>query len=258
MIGLGIDEGSLATKALILKDDQILAWSVKPTDISRKSITGVLDDVLNRTGLRLNEIKNIISTGIGKKEVGYATGTLSEVSCAVRGAAFLFPGVRTVVDIGGQNCRAIRCDGDGEVIGFALNDKCAAGTGIFLTSMAKALEVDIGEMGQLSRQSTMEVNITSMCVVFAESEVVTLIHRSVPKADIIRGLHKSIAMRVNGLVHSVGLESRAALVGGVAKNAGVVSCLEDLFKQKVFVPGEPQLVCALGAAAAARERGGAN
>lgn len=258
MIGMGVDVGSLTTKALILKGDEITAWSVRPTGTSRKSIIKVLDDVLSKSGLRHSEIKNIIATGIGKKEVDFATGALSEVTCSARGAAFLFPDARTVVDIGGQNCRAIRCDAEGSVLDFALNDKCAAGTGIFLTSMAKALEVEIEEMGQLSLQSAQEVNITSMCAVFAESEVVTLIHRRVPKADIIKGLHRSIAMRINGLVHSVGLENGAVIVGGVARNTGMISCLEDLFKQKILVPGEPELAGALGAAAAARERGDSN
>lgn len=255
MITLGVDVGSLAIKAVILKDNEILVFKIVPTDTEGEATKVILDEILAEAGLAFDELKNIVATGIGKREADYARDYSSEVTCDARGASYLFPEAGVVIDIGGQSCRAIRCNSRGDVMDFALNDKCAAGTGIFLSSMAKALEVNPEEMGELSLQSTDEVNITSMCAVFAESEVVSQIHHKVPKVDIIKGLHKSIALRIHGLANKVGLENQIVVIGGVAKNVGVVNCLEELIKQKLCVPEEPQIIGALGAAIIARERG---
>ena len=253
MITMGVDIGSLATKAVILKDDRIRAWSIMPSDTGGTKV--ILEDVLQKAGITAGDVQNVISTGIGKKEADYAGGQASEVICDAAGATFLFPGVSAVIDIGGQSCRAIKCDPEGSVVDFALNDKCAAGTGIFISSMARALEVSPEEMGRLSLESTKDVNISSMCAVFAESEVVSQIHQKVSKVDIIKGIHKSIALRIHGMVNKIQPAEGIVVIGGVAGNIGVVSCLEELIKQKMLIPEEPQITGALGAAIIARERG---
>jgi predicted CoA-substrate-specific enzyme activase len=190
---------------------------------------------------------------MGKKEATFVAGQATEVMCDAKGAQYLFPQVRGIIDIGAESCRVIECDQKGNVVDFVLNDKCAAGTGIFLDSMAKALEVKPEEMGELSLKSMQDVNITSMCAVFAESEVVSLIHRKVDKVDILKGIHKSIASRICGLANRLRMEGEIAVLGGVAKNIGVITSLEEILRLKLAVPPNPQIVSALGAAFIARE-----
>jgi predicted CoA-substrate-specific enzyme activase len=173
------------------------------------------------------------------------------VLCAARGIARLHPGTCGVIDMGGESTRVVKLDEKGQVLEYALNDKCAAGTGIFLDAMARAMGVEVADMGPLSRKSTRDVEITSMCVAFAESEVVSLVHNRTPREDILRGIHKSIASRVLGMVTRVGLngsQGRTMVIGGLAQNVGIVACLEDMMKQKLEVPENPRIVVALGAA----------
>jgi predicted CoA-substrate-specific enzyme activase len=215
-----------------------------------------MDDALTKAGITMNEVDSVISTGAGKKEVTFAQGQVTEVMCEAKGALFLYPTARGVLDLGGESTRAVKLDATGKVVDFALNDKCAAGTGIFLDAMAKVMGVEIEKMGPLSLESTQEVNITSTCVVFAESEVVSQVHRQTPKIDILRGIHKSIASRVYGLVSRIGVAENTVVVGGLARNVGVIACLEEMMKQKVIIPDNPHLVPALGAALIAAERAG--
>ncbi|MDP3040970.1 MAG: acyl-CoA dehydratase activase, partial [Deltaproteobacteria bacterium] len=165
----------------------------------------------------------------------------------------VYPETRTVIDIGGQDSKVIRLDKKGRNVDFQMNDKCAAGTGRFLEVMARALEVKLEDLGRLSRSAQRTIKISSMCTVFAESEVVSLIADNQPQEVIIRGLHDAIADRILGMIRRVGVEEKVTLTGGVAKNEGVVQALEERLEVRVFVPPEPQIIGALGAALLARE-----
>ena len=206
MITIGIDVGSLNTKAVVLKDDKILSWSVIPTGESTSGAAkNSMDEALKKAGVS-EEVGHIVSTGPGAKEAAVADSQATEVICLGKGAWYLNPKVKGAIDIGAESCRVVKYEDSGAVHDFALNDKCASGTGIFLNAMAKALEVNLEDMGKLSLKSTEEINITSTCVVFAESEVVSQIHRRVNKNDILRGIHNSIASRVRGLANRLQLE----------------------------------------------------
>jgi predicted CoA-substrate-specific enzyme activase len=249
MMYAGLDVGALWTKAVVLREGALAGWGVVPTgDSSRKAAEEALKEALKPIGAAIGDLKGVAATGAGKKEVKLAAEQATEIMCAARGAAFLHPEARGVVDMGGESTRAVKLDETGGVVDYALNDKCAAGTGVFLDAMAKVMGVKVEDMGPLSLQSTADVAITSMCVAFAESEVVSQVHRQTPKKDILRGIHRSIATRVFGLVSRAGLEGGSLAIGGLALNPGIVACLEDLMKRKLIVPENPMIVCALGAA----------
>ncbi len=253
MAVIGADAGSLNTKVVVMDDSGVLSRSMVNSsvpDAAKKAI----DEALKATSLSRDSVGTIISTGIGKKEVEGATGQATEIVCDARGVGYFFDSVGMAVDMGAESSRAIRCDPAGNVVEFALNDKCAAGTGIFLDSMAKALRVPVDKMGALSLKSTQEVNITAMCVVFAESEVVSQIHKKMPREDIINGINKSIATRVYGMMNRVGVDSAVVAVGGLANNEGVVGWLEKLTGVTVKVPKHPEFVGAVGAALLAAEK----
>ena len=254
----GLDVGSLWTKAVVVRGGEIVGWSVALTgDSSSRAAEKTLNDALKLVGASMNDVASVVATGAGKKEVSFARQQAAEVVCLARGTAQLLPGARGVIDMGGESTRVVKLDDAGSVMDYALNDKCAAGTGVFLDAMAKVMKVTVEEMGPLSLESEADVNITSTCVAFAESEVVSLIHRQTPKQDILRGIHRSIATRVFGMVNRIGLEGTKAVVGGLSLNTGIVTCLEDMIKDKLTVPENPQIVSALGAALiAAKEEGG--
>ena len=196
----------------------------------------------------VGQIGRVVATGYGRIAVPFASKKVTEITCHARGAYHLFPQTRTVIDIGGQDSKVIRLGKDGRVVDFVMNDKCAAGTGRFLEVMARALEVSLEDMGRLSDLARERLTISSMCTVFAESEVVSLIAEGHPKEDIIRGLHDAVSERVAGMAERVGLENGVTMTGGVAKNAGVVRSLEERLGVKISRPEEPQIVGALGAA----------
>jgi len=256
MIAAGLDIGSLWTKAVVLKDGTMAGWCVAPTGESTgESVEGALKEALKPLGASIGDVKVIVATGAGRKEISFAAADATEVLCAALGTAFLNPGARGVIDMGGESIRVVKLDEKGNVVEYALNDKCAAGTGVFLDAMAKALGVKVDEMGPLSLESTADVNITSICVAFAESEVVSLVHRQTPREDILKGIHKSIATRIFGMVRRIGLEGEKLAIGGLARNRGIISCLEDMVKDKITVPENPQIVSATGAALVAAGRG---
>ena len=256
MLCAGLDIGSLWTKAVVLRGGSVAGWSMVPSTEGSGAAQGALQEALGPTGAGLHDLGAVVATGAGRKEVPFATRQASEVLCAARGIARLHPGTCGVIDMGGESTRVVKLDENGQVNEYALNDKCAAGTGIFLDAMARAMGVDVADMGPLSQKSTREVEITSMCVAFAESEVVSLVHNRTPREDILRGIHKSIASRVFGMVTRVGLngsQGRTMVIGGLAQNVGIVACLEDMMKKKLEVPENPRIVVALGAALVAED-----
>ncbi len=247
---MGIDSGSTSTNAVIINDKkEILSYAVLRTGAkSAESAERIRNEVLEKAGLTPEDITCTVSTGYGRVSIPYADRNVTEISCHGRGAHFINPDVRTILDIGGQDSKAIRLNDDGDVIDFVMNDKCAAGTGRFLEMMADTLEVGIEALGPLSLKSREDVEISSMCSVFAESEVISLIAQNKEPADIARGIHKAIAGKAMSLLRKVGLEREFMMTGGVAKNPGMTAVLEEMLGAPLCIYEEPEIVGALGAA----------
>ncbi len=257
MIVAGLDVGSITTETVILDGLGVLASVILPTGAnSRKAAERSLDAALKQARRRKDDLAAIVTTGYGRTSFAPATKAVTEITCHARGAFFIHPGTRTVIDIGGQDSKVIRLDGQGRNVDFQMNDKCAAGTGRFLEVMARALEINVEDLGRLSLDAPRTIKISSMCTVFAESEVVSLIAENQPKEVILRGLHDAIADRIVGMIHRVGIEAEITLTGGVAKNQGVVRALEDRLGFKLYIPPEPQIIGALGAALLAKDLAG--
>ena len=247
---LGIDSGSTSTNAVIMDGERrIEAYAVVRTGAkSGDSAERVLEEVLRKASLTREEIDLIVSTGYGRVSIPFADRNVTEISCHGKGAHYFNPSVRTVLDIGGQDSKAIRLNESGDVVDFVMNDKCAAGTGKFLEMMARTLEIDIEELGQESLRWKEDIDISSMCSVFAESEVISLIANNREKCDIAHGIHKSVANRSVSLMRRVGLEPGYMMTGGVAKNPGAVREIEEKLGEKLFICEEPEIVGAAGAA----------
>lgn len=251
----GIDIGSLTCDAVIIDESaNIVSSSIVLTGArSRNAIETAYARAREEAGLNSDKVAGLISTGYGREQVEGRLKSITEISCHARGAAFLFPKTRLILDIGGQDSKTIKVGEGGQVLDFAMNDKCAAGTGRFFEVMARALEIDLDDMGQLASRATNKLSISSMCTVFAESEVVSLVARGEPVEDIVAGLCRAVAERTRALAQRVGIAPEVTMTGGVAKNLGVVHALEELLDQKFNIPAEPQIVGALGAALFARE-----
>ncbi|MDR4505372.1 MAG: acyl-CoA dehydratase activase [Candidatus Scalindua sp.] len=255
MLTLGIDIGSLSTDAVLLNDKkEIVSYEVIATGASsKKACDKIYNQILKVTNLDAKDIDYVVATGYGRIKVPFADEVVTEITCHARGANYCFPSARTVIDIGGQDSKAIKLDAKGNVLDFSMNDKCAAGTGRFLEVMARTLEIDLDDMGELSLKGTDSVSISSLCTVFAESEVVSLIGADHKTENICKGLHVSIAKRVSAQAKRVGLEEDVIMTGGVAKNIGVVRELEKKLSCSIKIPDEPQIAGALGAALIALE-----
>jgi len=251
-ITAGIDIGSSTSKAVIFAGGEVVSYSIGPSSVSpTKTARLVFQRALSSAGIDREQVTYVVGTGYGRAKVEFADENVSEISCHAKGAHHLLPEVRTVVDIGGQDTKAISINKSGLVADFVMNDKCAAGTGRFLDFMARSMELDIKDMVSLHFEEGVPAMISSMCSVFAESEVINLINEEVPLPSIIKGLHKSVANRISTLVRRVGMQQEIVVTGGVAKNSGVVETLEQILKCKfVTLPGivDPQIVGALGAA----------
>jgi len=252
----GIDIGSLSAEAVIINNKEVLSHSIIPTGAeSAKTAQKALGIALERINpVTMQDIRYIVATGYGRGIVPFAHQNITEISCHARGAHFLFPSVRTILDMGGQDCKAIRCDSNGKMVNFVMNDKCAAGTGRFLEIMSRALDIPLDEIGPLSLRAEKECTISSRCAVFAKSEVLSLNRSGVPKEEILSGVHEAISQRMVELLSRVGVEKDFAMTGGVAKNLGVVKKIEMKIGLPVVIPSEPQIIGALGAALFARDK----
>jgi predicted CoA-substrate-specific enzyme activase len=254
---LGIDIGAVSAKAVIVRGGASCAQAVLDTGSSVVRIAdAMVKQVLAAAGMSAGELDGIVATGYGRTAVGFADKKVTEITCHARGVCHLIPEVRTVIDIGGQDSKAMRIDGAGRVTDFVMNDKCAAGTGRFLEVMARALEVPLDDLGSLSLTSLNPCPISSLCTVFAESEVVFLRGEGRAREDIAAGIHRAIASRVAAMLSQMGPEEAVVLTGGVARNSGVVRALCDELQLAVRVPEHPQLTGALGAALIAAELSG--
>lgn len=259
MLFLGIDIGSLSCDAMLIDDaDEVVAWSVVPTGARNQiAIERAREEALRAAGATTADVAATVATGYGRDRVDGRLASVTEISCHARGISHSLPGTGVLIDIGGQDSKVIRLDPDGAVAEFAMNDKCAAGTGRFLEAMARALEVDVSELDALDSGAHGGLTLSSMCTVFAESEVVSLIAEGADTSEIARGLHRAIASRTQALVRRVaprldGL--RVAMSGGVARNAAVLRALSEALETEIAVPSEPDTVGALGAALIARRR----
>jgi len=252
VISAGIDAGAATTKVLLLQDREIKGYRIAGTAFDfLTSAENMFVELLATLNIGREEIGKVYATGYGRNSISFADKSISEITAHAKGTSFLFPEVRGIIDVGGQDSKVIVVE-DGKVTDFLMNDKCAAGTGKFLEYTAKALEVPINDLGDLALGSSRPADITSMCTVFAESEVISLRARGISKEDIAAGLIASIAQRVLVMAKRMGLKEHIAFVGGVAKNAGMKAALEKELGVTLYVPFEPQITGALGAAIAAQ------
>lgn len=252
MITVGLDIGSVASKG-VLWGQGIKFSAVLPTGWSpREAGENIFASLLAQSGMEREAVDHIVVTGYGRVSFTGASQAITEISCHARGVAALCPEARTIIDIGGQDSKIISINEKGKVLDFAMNDKCAAGTGKFLQIMANTLGMDVGELAS-SEVPAATVGINSMCTVFAESEIIGLLARGSPKGGIIAGLHQSVGKRVATMARRLGVKERIVFTGGVAQNAGVRRALEEELKNSVFVPEGCQFTGALGAALLAAE-----
>lgn len=248
--------GSQSTKVLILEGDRILAAvTAKTGESAQTEARQAMELAVRQAHLMPADIRWVVSTGTGRMRAPFAQKQRSSVSCLAKGARFLFPQARAVVDAGAESSTAIRLSADGEVADLATNDKCAGGSGTFLDTMSKMLRIELADMGAISARATSAEPISSKCAVFAESEVISLVHRTppVPVANIVAGIHESMVDRLFGMAQRVGMQSDVVMTGGVAKNIGIVRAMQARLGKPVLVPEDPQIVGALGAALFARQ-----
>ncbi|MDR1321548.1 MAG: acyl-CoA dehydratase activase [Gracilibacteraceae bacterium] len=259
MITVGIDSGSQNIKAVALQDGAVVARAKILAEFDAvKAAEAVYELVLRQAGLTESDVEAVAATGAGRALVPFAVLCINEVSSASKGARMVRPGAEVVIDLGAESSRAIRLQPDGKVKKYEINDKCASGAGTFIETMARALQMEIEDMGPYSLRHTREVPMNAQCVVFAESEVVSLIHQQESKENIAYAIHMGIANRVGALFRRLGLSDELVLIGGPALNVGLVECMGKESGRKIFVPEYPDFISAMAAAAAAAEnaRGG--
>lgn len=259
MLTMGVDIGSASSKVVILKDGrEILAEVVVPVGTGTSGPTRALQQALSMAGVERSAINKVVVTGYGRMTYEGADEQVSEITCHAKGVHHLVPDTRTIIDIGGQDAKVIKLDAHGYVSNFVMNEKCAAGTGRFLEVMARVLEVAVSGLAELGEQAENVVPISSTCTVFAESEVISQLSAGQKSADVVAGIHQSVARRVAGLVGRVGITPTVVITGGVAQNSGVVQALEKELKVSITVAPKSQLTGALGAALIAFESAAKN
>jgi predicted CoA-substrate-specific enzyme activase len=245
----GIDVGGKNVHIVVKKDGQILDKITGPTGIKKaEAVEQLYNEVLKKAGLARKDVERVVATGSAAKRAAFANDAIPDVAADARGVITLIPSARTVIDVGAEEGRSIKVSPEGKVLDFAINEKCAAGTGTFIEAMSRALEVSVDEMSKIALQSTRTLSINAQCAVFGESEVVSLIHQKTPKRDIARAVMNAIAGRIASVTRIVGLEKDVVMVGGMARNAGFVDSLKKNIEMDVLVPEDPDYIGALGAA----------
>jgi predicted CoA-substrate-specific enzyme activase len=255
MIACGLDAGARTTKAVVLADGAVRARAIAATGGDAAETAGrVLAEAFKEAGVRREDLAGLVATGYGRAVVDGASAAITEITCQARGVRHAMPAVRGILDVGGQDSKAIALDTDGQVRDFAMNDRCAAGTGRFLEVMASAFDLDLEEAAQRALSAETAVPIASTCTVFAESEVVSLRGQGYPSETILAGVHAAVASRLRGMAERVALDGPVAFTGGVARNPAAVEALRRALPIEVRVPDHPQTTGALGAALLAAER----
>lgn len=246
---LGVDIGSTASKCIVIKNGkEIIGKSLVNFGTGTSGPLRAIDKVLEESNLSIEEMSSFVATGYGRNSVEGINFQMSELSCHALGAHFLFPNARTVIDIGGQDAKALNISETGMLVNFVMNDKCAAGTGRFLDVMARILEIDISELASCSLLSTEKVNISSTCTVFAESEVISQLSQKKNRNDIIKGIHRAVAGRIAGLVKRIGVKDVVVITGGLSPNYGLVGELEIELGCKIYTSPLAPFAGAIGAA----------
>jgi len=251
----GIDIGSRTVKAVIMEDGKIISSYINESILQgAQAAIDTLTEALKLAGLKQEDLKEMVATGYGRFQFSISEKHISEISCHARGVHWYDPDVRTILDIGGQDSKAINCDEKGRLTNFVLNSKCAGGTGRFLEVIADLLDVSIEELGALSQKSTKDISFSTVCVIFAKTEALNMLREGVEKSDIAAGLHNSIATVSSTMLKKISLKREFSLTGGVAKNIGVIEKIHNKIGIKPYVCPEPQLVGAIGAALFAEVR----
>ena len=252
MIVAGIDVGGKNVHIVIARNGDIMAKAGAPSGINKaEAVEQLYDETLKKAGLKREDVSQVVATGSSGQRVAFAGGVIPDAAADARGVIRLIPSARTIIDVGAEEGRAIKISPEGKVLDFAINEKCAAGTGTFVDTMARALEIPIEEMSKISLQSTKSIPMNAQCAIFGESEVVSLIHQKTSRQDIARAVHDAIAGRVGSVARIVGIENDIVMIGGVARNDGFVESLKRELEMDIKVPENPDFVGALGAAAAA-------
>jgi (R)-2-hydroxyacyl-CoA dehydratese activating ATPase len=251
----GCDIGSLTAKAVIIDENEIVSFAViKAKTRPEISAREVMDIALKKADLKYDNLNKIIGTGYGKELIDFVTGTESEITCHGKGAWSRNKSVKTVIDIGGQDAKAIKIDDEGNIIRYIYNDKCASGTGRFLEVIADALDIELNQMGEVETKSDKELTLSNQCVIFAETEIISLISEGESVSNIIKALHTSVSGRVSSLARSIGIEENVIFTGGVAKNQGVFRALSSSLGVDLLTSDiDPQITGAYGAALIAME-----
>lgn len=252
----GVDAGSTTTKAVVLDaGNELVGKSLRATGANvTVASEKAYEEALADAGVRERDLAYVIGTGYGRYKIAFGDAQVTEIGCHAKGAHFLFPKTRTLVDIGGQDTKAIRVSDEGEVLDFCMNDKCAAGTGRFLENAAAVLDLELDEIGPVSLRGEAPIRITNVCTVFVESEIVSHLARGQAVADILKGVHNAIGGRTMALVRRIGTDPEITFTGGVSRNEGMVRALEDRFGRTVNVSPLSQYMGCLGAALFAGER----
>lgn len=255
MIVAGLDIGSRSAKAVIMEDGRILSSSLCDTGAeSAKTAVRAIDQAMEGTGLSLEDLQYVVATGYGRVLVPFANENISEIGCHAKGANWYFPSVRTILDMGGQDCKAINCDETGRVTQFIMNDKCAGGTGRFLELMAQVSGVALEDIGELSLMSEKPVPFNTICALFAKHEAVRMIRRGIALTDIFNGLHEAISTRCFSLLRRISIREEFTITGGISKNRGMVAKLKEKVRLEPLIAPDPQIVGAVGAALFAKDR----
>jgi predicted CoA-substrate-specific enzyme activase len=256
-ITMGCDVGSLTSKAVLLKNGRVIDQVILPST-SNPEVSGkrVVDELLKKAKIKKQDIQFTVGTGYGREKIPMVDMAVPEIMCHAKGANWILPSVKTIIDIGGQDCKAIRLNGDGEVKKFVANDKCASGTGRFLEVMADLLHVSVDELGKLSEESTKTYAMAATCTLWAQSEVIKRLNSGYAVADIAAGINNAMAARAAILANAVGVEDDIMMTGGVAKNRGVLKDLENMLGKRIKRnrKADPQLAGAIGAALIAKEK----
>ena len=255
MISAGIDCGAKNTKTVVMKDGEIIGKGSVPTGFDQeKAVKDSFDQAVKNADISKEDIDKVGGTGPGKASISIADNEVNDIKAIAKAANYFFPNSRTVADVGAEEGRAVRVDEKGNIVDFAINEKCAAGAGSFIEAMARALEVSLEDMGPLCLQSNREIPMNAQCVIFAESEVVGLIHAKTEKPDISKAIHDAMAGRIVSMIQRVGVNEDVAMLGGVANNPGFIEAMQRELKiDKLQIPDEPEYGTAVGAAIVAAE-----
>jgi benzoyl-CoA reductase subunit D len=255
MITVGIDCGAKNTKTVIMKDNQVIGKASTLTGFDQEAaVKASLEKALQNAGIQQADVQKIGGTGAGMEDISEANIKVNEVKAMAKAAIFYFPTARTVTDVGAEMGRAVKIDEQGKVIDFAINEKCAAGAGAFIEAMARALEVKLEEMGTMAMQSDKQIPMNAQCAIFAESEVVGLIHAKTSKQDISKAIHDAMASRIVSMIRRIGVNKDVVMLGGVGLNPGFVDSLKkQLEVDNIMIPEDPAFGAAVGAALVAAE-----